>query len=768
MVNGNRRTGRMRRDLIVIFIVTVGAFVCAAFFDLFEILQDWVKQTERWFPQFDEIFVVFMVLTFAFALLSARRWRELTVEVAERERAEQKLLEIRGNLEAEVTARTTELQATNDLLKARIVEQAQVEEQLRESEKRYRQIVNDAGDIIYRTDAQGVFTFVNPTVQKVLKYDSAEIIGKHFSTLIRPDHRQQALRFYAKQFLQKIPSTYYEFPVYANDGAEVWMGQSVQLILEGAQVIGFHAIARDITERLLAQEATRRAEEYRDLFRLANDPILIIDPDGEIVIDVNEKACQTYGIARQSFIGLSMRDLSQDPIGGERHLKAVLASQGNWEFETVQIRADGMPLHLLIHSAIIEYQGRKAILSINRDITERKVAEEALRQSEERLFHSQRMEAVGRLAGGIAHDFNNLLTAIGGYSGLTLMHLAANDPLRPYIEEIKKAGNRAASLTRQLLAFSRKQVLKPKVINLNTLIQDICKMLPRLIGEDIDLHTEFATDLWNVKADPAQIEQVLINLAVNARDALPDGGKLILQTVNVFLDEGEQREPLEALPGAYVMLAVIDTGTGISEETKTKIFEPFFTTKEPGKGTGLGLATVYGIVKQSGGHILVCSQVGQGTTFKIYLPRVSEEVELVVPDKLIRKDIKGGETILLVEDEDIVREITFRTLAIEGYQVLKARNGDEALLICEQYKENIHLLLTDVVMPGISGQVLADQISTARPAIGILFMSGYTDDAIVHKGVLMEGTNFLGKPFAPEQLARKVREVLDQTRDAYK
>jgi two-component system cell cycle sensor histidine kinase/response regulator CckA len=764
MGTGNRRTGRTQRDLIVIFITSVAVFLCAAFFDLFEMTHVWLKQAEEWFPQFDEIIIVFVVLTFAFAIFSVRRWQELTIEVAERARAEQKLMEIRDTLEAQVVARTAELQMSNELLNTRIVEQAQVEEQLRESEKRYRQIVNDAGDIIYRTDAQGVFTFVNPTVQRVLKYNSTEIIGKHFLTLIRQDRRHHAQRFYAKQFLQKTPSTYYEFPVAASDGSEVWMGQSVQLIMEGTQVIGFHAIARDITERLTAQEATRRAQEYRDLFRLANDPILIIDPDGEIVIDVNEKACQTYGIARQSFIGLSMRQLSHDPIGGERHLTAVLASQGNWEFETVQIRADGIPLYFLVHSAIIEYHGRKAILSINRDITERKQAEEALRQSEERLFHSQRMEAVGRLAGGVAHDFNNLLTAISGYSDLTLMQLQANDPLRPYIEEIKKAGERAAALTRQLLAFSRKQVLQPKVMNLNTLIQDIGKMLPRLIGEDIELHTELTADIWNIKADRGQIEQVIMNLVVNARDAMPDGGKLTLRTANVLPDEVEP----DVLPGAYVMLAVIDTGTGISEETKPKIFEPFFTTKEPGKGTGLGLATVYGIVRQSGGHILVYSHIGQGTTFKIYLPQISDKVEVTGRETKSLERVQGGETILLVEDEDMVREIALKTLEMMGYKVLKARNGDEAILVFEQHKENIQLLLTDVVMPGMNGRVLADRLSAARPEMEILFMSGYTDDAIIRKGALEKGTNFLGKPFTPDQLTCKVREVLDRGRSILK
>lgn len=764
MGNGSRKAGRTQKDLLVIFIVAVGTFVCAAYFDLFEIIHVWLKRADILFPQFDELMIVLVVLTVAFGYFSVRRWRELKTEMAERESTERKLLEVRDSLEAQVAARTAELQAANDLLESRLIEQAQVEDQLRESEKRYRQIVNDAGDIIYQTDAQGLFTFVNHTAKRVLKYDSAEMVGKHFLTLIHPDYRSQVEQFYEQQSLNRTPGTYYEFPVMARDGAKVWIGQSVQLITEGQQITGFHAIARDITERLVAEEATRKGEEYRNLFRLANDPILIIDPNGEIIMDVNEKACEIYRIERQVFIGASLRNMSQDPVRGDRQLQALLANESNGEFETVQFRADGFPLHFHVRSAIIEYQGRKAILCINRDITERKKTEEALRQSEERLFQSQRMEAIGRLAGGVAHDFNNLLTAIGGYCNLTLMKLGLNDPLRLNIEEIKKAGNRAASLTRQLLAFSRRQVLQPKVINLNMLIQDIGNMLLRLIGEDIDLSTELGTDIWNIRADRGQIEQVIVNMVVNARDAMPDGGKLTLQTANVLLGEKEPCAPPEASPGRYVLLTLSDTGIGMNEDTKLKIFDPFFTTKEAGKGTGLGMAMVYGIVKQSGGHIMVSSVIGQGTTFKVYLPQVADHVEGIAMDVIRAEESRGRETILLVEDEKIVLEITLKMLELMGYKVLKAQSGEEALQVFEQYKETIHLLLTDVVMPGISGRVLADQAAKARPEMEILFMSGYTDDAIVHKGILEEETNFLGKPFTPEQLTRKVREVLDQTR----
>ena len=365
------------------------------------------------------------------------------------------------------------------------------------------------------------------------------------------------------------------------------------------------------------------------------------------------------------------------------------------------------------------------------------------------------------MAGGIAHDFNNLLTAIIGYSDLTLRRLPPGDPLRRNVEEIKRAADRAASLTRQLLAFSRKQVLQPKVLDLNTVVAEMHQMLQRLIGADIALRTVLEPALGHVRADPAQLEQVVMNLVLNARDAMPQGGKLLIETANVELDEELARRYVSVQSGPHVMLAVSDTGQGMDEDTCARIFEPFFTTKERGKGTGLGLSTVYGIVKQSGGSIWVYSEVGRGTTFKIYLPRVEEATDALLPSAAPTAMPPGTETVLLVEDDAVVRQMTRGILEMSGYQVLEAAQGSEALLVAEQQGEAIQLLLTDVVLPQMSGRELAKQLTSLHPEVRVLYMSGYTDEAIVHYGVLDEGTAFLEKPFTPDGLLRKVRAVLD-------
>jgi nitrogen-specific signal transduction histidine kinase/CheY-like chemotaxis protein len=388
------------------------------------------------------------------------------------------------------------------------------------------------------------------------------------------------------------------------------------------------------------------------------------------------------------------------------------------------------------------------------DITERKQLEEQYRQA-------QKMEAVGKLAGGVAHDFNNLLTVIMGYSQMFLGKLRPEDPFRIPLTEIYKAGERATGLTRQLLAFSRKQVLMPVVLDLSTIIADMEKMLRRLIGEDVILTFLAGADLWKVKADPGQMEQVVMNILVNARDAMPEGGKVLLETRNVELDNHYVQTHPDAKPGEHVLLAISDSGCGMNASVKARIFEPFFTTKGPTKGTGLGLATVFGIVKQSGGHIDVYSEVGQGTTFKIYLPRDKSGEPIASRSRIIEPVRGGTETILLVEDEEGVRNLAGTVLQQRGYKVLDAMNGGEALVICETLSQPIDLMITDVVMPHFSGRQLADRLATRQPTMKVLYMSGYTDDAIVHHGVLESGIPFLQKPFAPEALARKVREVLD-------
>ena len=407
------------------------------------------------------------------------------------------------------------------------------------------------------------------------------------------------------------------------------------------------------------------------------------------------------------------------------------------------------------------HQLAAANTSLMAEVSERKSAQAELERSEEQLRQSQKMEAIGQLAGGVAHDFNNLLTAICGHSELALKRLTPTDPLHRHVEQIKKSGERAAALTRQLLAFSRKQILQPKIIDLNQIVVDMNKMLQRLIGEDIDLLMGLAADLGKVKADPNQIEQILLNLSINARDAMPRGGRLTIETSNVDLSQEYSRDHVSVPPGQYVMLAVSDDGCGMDAETQAHIFEPFFTTKEIGKGTGLGLATVYGIVKQSEGTIWLYSEVGRGTAFKIYLPCAEARVKEVAGEADDFESLQGTETVLLVEDEAVVREMATEILRDSGYHVLEAKHGHEAMILGRQHSGVIHLMLTDVVMPQMSGRELAEQLTPLRRDMKVLYMSGYTDDAIVHHGVLDEGTAFIGKPFTPSALTRKVREILD-------
>jgi len=382
------------------------------------------------------------------------------------------------------------------------------------------------------------------------------------------------------------------------------------------------------------------------------------------------------------------------------------------------------------------------------------------------LQQSQKLEAIGQLAGGVAHDFNNMLTAIIGYTDLSLRRVGLENPIRRNLEETKKAAERAASLVRQLLAFSRKQILEPKVLDLNDVVKDMHKMLTRLIGENIKLATRLETDLGSVKADPCQVEQIIVNLVVNARDAMPRGGRVTVETANVALDDQNASKHVSVKPGEYVMLAVSDTGSGMDQETQARIFEPFFTTKEVGKGTGLGLSTVYGIVKQSGGNIWVYSEQGLGTVFKVYLPRIDDATASTIANQSQETNTpRGTETILLVEDEEVVRGLTRKILMQAGYNVLDAKGGDEAIRLCHAHAGPIDLLLTDVVMPEVSGKEVADRLLELRPSIRVLYMSGYTDEAIVQHGVLDANVKFIQKPFTWVGLTRKVREVLNRNLD---
>ncbi|HLJ95347.1 MAG TPA: PAS domain S-box protein [Gemmataceae bacterium] len=520
-------------------------------------------------------------------------------------------------------------------------------------------------------------------------------------------------------------------------------------------------------KRKQAEEAVRASEARKAaILEAALDAVITVDHEGKI-IELNPAAEGMFGRSRDQLLSQDMVQLII-PASWQAHFREGLTTYlatGDGtalarRLEMSALRADGQEFPVEVTVMGIQAEGPPFFTSYIRDISERKQVEETLRQTEERFRQAQKMEAIGRLAGGVAHDFNNLLTIITGYSELLTSTLPEGDPSLSLIQEIAKAAHRAAMLTRQLLAFSRKQVLSNRVVDLNSILADMNKMLHRLIGEDVTLVPALAADLHPVKVDPGQIEQVVMNLAVNARDAMPQGGTLTLETGNVELDESYTREYPELQPGSYVLLAVSDTGCGMDEAVKARLFEPFFTTKEVGKGTGLGLATVYGIVKQASGHVTVYSEPGRGTTFKIYFPR-AEGVVVASPEaKAPPAAAAGTETVLVVEDEDGVRALTSRVLKNGGYKVLEARHGLEALQLCGEQEGPVHLVVTDVVMPKMNGPQLAERMRGKWPNVRFLFLSGYTDRALLHNGLLNGNQNFLQKPFTPHDLASKVREML--------
>ena len=497
----------------------------------------------------------------------------------------------------------------------------------------------------------------------------------------------------------------------------------------------------------------QKSVKFRLLFEDNPLPMWVFDRETLRFLEANHAAVAHYGYTREEFLSMTVADIH--PLEDIARLKdsvaqaSGLARSGQWRHRL----KDGRLIDVEVASHTISYGGRQAVLSVLQDITQRKQLEEQLRQS-------AKMEAVGMLAGGIAHDFNNLLTIINGYSHILLNALPEADPNRNAVEQIMKAGERAATLTRQLLSHSRRQVLQPKLLNLNQLLTGMEAMLRRLIGEDIELRFAPGRDIGQVNADPGQIEQVVMNLAVNARDAMPRGGALTIETSDVELEEHYAFTHIAMKPGKYVALVVGDNGSGMDAETRAHLFEPFFTTKAQGQGTGLGMTTVFSIVKQSGGCMDVYSEPGKGTSVKVYLPRIDQPAaaETEAP---VAKAARGSETILLVEDEEQVRNLVRDTLRREGYKVLDAPSAAEARRIAGAYKGPIHLLIADVVMPKEGGRELAASLAPRRPAMKVLSMSGYTDQAVVNGGLPTGESSFIQKPFTPAALSSKVREILE-------
>jgi len=548
-----------------------------------------------------------------------------------------------------------------------------------------------------------------------------------------------------------------EYRFRARDGGyrDVW-DSAVTIRDEAGRPLRLVGGMLDITERKRAEAALRRSEkQYRVFFEASGSPMWVCDVETLRFLAVNEAAVTSYGYTGEEFLSMTAADLRAPEDVPEPADASTAYPDGASQTGIVRHRTkDGRLLDVSITMHVIDFEGRRAQLVVGYDVTEQ-------RRLEDRLRQSQKMQAVGQLAGGIAHDFNNLLTVISGYGALALDRLRSGADPSEEIEEVRRAGDRAAALTRQLLAFSRQQVLQPVVLDLNSVIAELERLLGRVIGEDVELIASLEPELAPVRADPNQIEQVIMNLAVNARDAMPDGGKLMIETANVVVDEASVDE--HQIPsGAYVVLAVTDTGIGLDQEVRVRMFEPFFTTKEPGKGTGLGLSTVYGIVEQSGGHIRVTSEPGRGAAFRVYLPSAVPVAERPAGRGPAHAADGGSETILLAEDEPVVAALVQEILEQAGYTIVAARSGAEALEAAAAHEGDIDLLLTDVVMPTMRGPELARRLLRERRGVKVLFMSGYTERAVSDRDALPDGQDFLGKPFSPSELTARARALLDR------
>ncbi|HYU08032.1 MAG TPA: PAS domain S-box protein [Gemmatimonadales bacterium] len=645
---------------------------------------------------------------------------------------------------------------------AMAIERKRVEDAWREQSELLQRIVDNIPVMLAFLDEQGRIQWGNREWTRTLGYDIAEARERDLFAELYPDPGEQRR---LRDSIGAPVGQWTDFRTRTRHGTvldTIWANAP----LTGG---GWLAIGMDVSERRRAEERYRSfiAQSSEGVSRLEVDPPVPLKlPEeeqvdrvyaGARIAECNDAMARMYGFKEaRDLVGTRLAELHNvnDPTNREQIRSFIRAGYRVSDSETREHDRDGRPRVFLNNVVGFVEDGHLVrVWGTQRDVTDQRHLEEQFRQS-------QKMEAVGQLAGGIAHDFNNLLTAILGNTQLLLRELPPGDSKRGDVEEIRKASERAASLTRQLLAYSRRQMLQPVVLDLNVVVAEMDKLLRRLIGEHIALVTVLAPGLGRVKADPNQLEQVIVNLAVNARDAMPEGGKLTIETANVDLDETFAQAHLGSVPGAYAMLAVTDTGFGMDATVRAHLFEPFFTTKEVGKGTGLGLATVYGIVKQSDGYISVYSEPGHGSSFKIYLPRIATPARAAAgPQK--GGPARGTETVLVVEDEPAVLSLSRRALEAQGYVVLAASDAASALRVVERHGGMIHLLLTDVVMPGLSGRELADQLAGQRPGIRVLYMSGYPGDAVVQHGTLPSGSAFLQKPFSPDGLARKVRDLLD-------
>jgi PAS domain S-box-containing protein len=623
-------------------------------------------------------------------------------------------------------------------------------------------IMEGTTDAVFVKDLLGRYLMINSAGARFLGRSIDDILGRDDIELFSPEVGR-AIKERDRAVAESGDAQTYEETATAAGMTRTYLSTKGPYRDANGQVIGLLGISRDISDRKLAEEEMRQSQQKLSI-HFEHTPLAVVEWDLQFRVAAwNPSAERIFGYSREEAFGQHASFIV--PPQFRQHVEEVwqglIKQSGGTRSANDNVTKDRRTISCeWYNTPLVDESGRVlGVASLAQDVTERVALEERLRQS-------QKMEAVGRLAGGVAHDFNNLLTVILGYSQILAEGVPAGSRLADSTAQIKSAADRASGITRQLLAFSRKQVLSPRVIDLNDIMLNLDSLLRRLIGEDIEVLTVPSNDLGSVKADPGQIEQVIMNLALNARDAMPRGGKLTLETANAQLDESYASRHRPAEPGRYVMLAVSDTGHGMTPETKARIFEPFYTTKEVGKGTGLGLSMVYGIIKQSGGYIWVYSEPDRGTTFKIYLPRVDQPAEATGAEKRPKSVQRGTETILLVEDDPQLRQLSSSVLAHCGYKVLVASGAEEGIAICKDNHRDIRLLITDVVMPRMNGRQLAEQIVQVSPNVKVLYISGYTSNAIVHYGVLDPGLWFLPKPFTLSALVAKVREVLDSSASA--
>ena len=642
------------------------------------------------------------------------------------------------------------------------------EEALRESEKRYRQVIENATEIIYSLNTKGNFTYGNPAGLKVTGFSLEELRQFNYQDLIVPEHRERITSIYIKQFRERQATTYLEFPFFNKSGETIWFSQNSSLVIEGGKVVGFHIIARDITKRKKMEEKLWKSEaRFQELFDEAPVGYHEYDVQGRIT-SVNRTELEMLGYTPEEMTGQPVwKFILEENLSHQTVLDKLTGGlPPDRGLERTYLRKDGTTFPALIEDRIIR-NSEGAIIGIRstiQDITERKRAEEEKEKMQAQLIQAQKMESIGTLAGGVAHDFNNLLTTIQGYAQLAMMSLKESDPFYENFKEIQQASVRAAKLTRQLLLFSRQQPMDLHSITLNETVDNLMKMLKRLIGEDITVQTDLDPNLWMNMADPGNMEQVIMNLVVNARDAMPEGKKITIKTENVDIDEGYCEIYKYAHPGKFVCLSVEDTGVGMDKEFIQHIFEPFFTTKVPGKGTGLGLSVVYGIVKQHEGWINVYSEPGRGSVFKVYLPASSMVAKDEAKEEVISiQDCHGkGERILLVEDDDRIRQFAKKVLFESGYVGFVAANAEEALNIFGKEKGDFHLVFSDVVLPEKSGLQLVDQLLFRKPELKVLLTSGYTDQKSQWPVIREKGYRFIQKPYGLTDLLRTVREVIEK------